>query len=413
MGDDMSVHADMEFIAGGVTAPAGFWAAGVRCGLRKAGDDRPDLALLVSERPAAAAGVYTKNRVQAAPIQVTREHLASGRARAVVANAGVANAATGARGLADARRMAAVAAEALGLGAPAEVAVASTGVIGNDLPMEKIEAGIRAAAARLGRAGGAEAAVAITTTDTRPKERALRLTLGGRAVTLGAMAKGSGMIHPDMATMLCFVTTDAAVAPDALAAALRAAVDRSFNMVTVDGDMSTNDCVVILANGAAGNAPVRADTPDFARFEAALTAVCTELAREIARDGEGATKLIEVAVRGARSEADARRAARAVAGSSLVKAAVFGADANWGRILAALGYSGAEFDPERVSVRLGDLVLAEGGRSAGFDEDRARALLQQETVRFDVDLGAGGGAATAWGCDLTYDYVRINGSYRS
>lgn len=403
----------MEWVSGGVTAPAGFVAGAARCGLRRPGDGRPDLALVVSAGPAAAAGVFTRNRVQAAPVQVTREHLRGGRLRAVVANAGVANACTGERGLEDARRMAAVTADALGLARVEEVAVASTGVIGAYLPMERVEAGIREAARRLGREGGAEAAVAITTTDTRPKERAVRLTLDGVPVTIGGVAKGAGMVHPDLATMLCFLTTDAAATPEALREVLAAAVDRSFNMVTVDGDTSTNDCVLLLAGGAAGNRPLRPGTPESARFREALTAVCAALAREIARDGEGATRLIEVAVEGARDEADARRAARAVAGSNLVKTAVHGADANWGRVLAALGRSGATFDPERVRVKLGDLLLVDRGRAAAYDEAEARSLLERDEVRLVVDLGAGTGQATAWGCDLSCEYVRINGSYRS
>jgi len=409
----LGVAAELEVVPGGVTAAAGFLAGAARCGLRKPGDPRPDLALVVSEGPAAAAGVFTRNRVQAAPVQVTREHLRRGRLRAVVANAGVANACTGERGLADARRMAAVAAESLGLAGPEEVAVASTGVIGAYLPLERVAAGIREAASRLGREGGAEAALAITTTDTRPKEWAVRLELEGRPVTVGGMAKGAGMIHPDLATMLCFLTTDADVAPAALREALARAVDRSFNMVTVDGDTSTNDCVLALASGAAGNPPLLPGTASFDRFAAALTGVCVALAREIARDGEGATRLIEVTVRGARDEGDARRAARTVAASNLVKAAVHGADANWGRILAALGRSGAAFDPSQVSVRLGGLVLVAGGCGAAFDEAEARSLLQRDEVRLVIDLGAGTAEATAWGCDLTADYVKINASYRS
>lgn len=399
-------------VQGGITSAAGFVAAAERCGLRKAGDPRPDLALLLSRVPAAAAGVFTTNRVQAAPVVLCRERLRSGRARALVVNAGVANACTGPEGMADARRMAEVAAEALGVPAD-EVLVASTGVIGNRLPMERVEAGIRAAAGRLSPAGGAEAALAITTTDTRPKEVAVRVAVGGKQATIGAMAKGSGMIRPNMATMLCFIATDAAVAPDALGRALGHAVDRSFNMITVDGDTSTNDSVIILANGLAGNPEITVGTEDFRLFQNALEEVCVFLAKAIARDGEGATRLLEVDVHGAESAADARKAALAVAGSNLVKAAVFGADANWGRIMAALGYSGARFDPAAVEVHLGPLPLVTGGVSAGFDEALARELLSQEEVRLTVNLNAGWGRAVAWGCDLTCDYVRINGSYRS
>lgn len=399
-------------VAGGVTTAAGFVAAGVRCGLRKGNDDRPDLALILSEVPAVAAGVFTTNRVKAAPVLLSREHLRSGVARAIVANAGVANACTGERGLADAERMAAVTGEALGVPA-GEVIVASTGVIGDYLEMEAVEAGIREAAAQLSRTGGALAATAITTTDTITKERAVRFNVGGRTVTIGGMAKGSGMIRPNMATMLCFLTTDAAIETAALQQALESAVSRSFNMITVDNDTSTNDCAVILANGAAGNDPIRAGTGEFRLFEKALEEVCVHLAKLIARDGEGATRLLEVAVQGGASDREARLAALAVAGSNLVKAAVFGCDPNWGRIMAALGYSGAEFHDGRVRVYLGPLKLVENGLSAGFDEGLARSLLGQKDVRLDIDLGAGWCQAVAWGCDLTCDYVKINGSYRS
>ncbi len=399
-------------VVGGITAAEGFVAAAERCGLRKAGDPRPDLALVLSRVPAVAAGMFTTNRVQAAPVLLCRERLQASRARAVVVNAGVANACTGARGMDDARRMADVAAEVLGV-PPEEVLVASTGVIGNRLPMDRVEAGIRAAAGRLSPAAGGEAALAITTTDTRPKEVAVRVALGGRQATIGAMAKGSGMIRPNMATMLCFIATDAAVTPAALRQALATAVDNSFNMITVDGDTSTNDSVIALANGLAGNQEIAAGTEEFHVFQRALEEVCVSLAKAIARDGEGATKLLEVVVHGAETAADARRAALAVAGSNLVKAAVFGADANWGRILAALGYSGARFDPGAVDVHLGPMQLVVAGEGVGFDEALARELLSQEEVRITVNLNAGWGRAVAWGCDLTCDYVRINGSYRS
>lgn len=399
-------------VVGGVTAPSGFVAAGVRCGLRKGSDERPDLVLVLSEAPAAAAGVFTTNRVKAAPILVSRDHLRSGVARAIVANAGGANACTGQRGLADAGRMAAVTGETLGV--PAEqVIVASTGVIGDYLKMEAVEAGIREAAAQLSRSGGAAAARAITTTDTVTKERAVRFNAGGRTVTIGGMAKGSGMIRPNMATMLCFLTTDAAIEAAALRQALESAVARSFNMITVDNDMSTNDCAVILANGNAGNDVIGVGTGDFHLFQKALDEVCVYLAKMIARDGEGATRLLEVAVQGAASDGEARLAALAVGGSNLVKTALFGCDANWGRIMAALGYSGAAFDAGRVRVYLGPLKLVENGCSAGFDEGLARSLLDREDVRLEIDLGAGWGQAVAWGCDLTCDYVKINGSYRS
>lgn len=399
-------------VNGGVTSPAGFKAGAARCGLRRPGDDRPDIALIFSEAPAKAAAVFTTNQVKAAPIVVSEEHLARRAARAIVANAGIANACTGEKGILHARRMAEVTAHALGI-ATEEVLVASTGVIGSYLPIECVEDGIRTAAASLCKEGGGQAARAITTTDTVQKEAAVSFPLDGSTITIGAMAKGSGMIRPQLATMLCFLTTDAAIEAEALQAALHHAVDQSFNMITVDNDTSTNDCVVILANGQAGNDLIRTGTAGFQLFQAALSKVCIELAQAIARDGEGATRLLEVAVRGAASAEDARRAALAVAGSNLVKTAVFGADANWGRVMAALGYSGASFNPSVVDISLGPLLLVKSGCSAGFDESLARQLLTQEKVRIEVNLNSGWHGAVAWGCDLSYDYVRINGSYRS
>ncbi|MFB5084336.1 bifunctional glutamate N-acetyltransferase/amino-acid acetyltransferase ArgJ [Symbiobacterium thermophilum] len=402
----------MEWLAGGVTAPAGFVAAGACADIKGNGAGKKDVALLASRVPCAAAGVYTTNLVKAAPVVLTRGRTETGELQAVVANSGNANACTGEQGMRDAAEMARLAAEALGI-RPELVGVASTGVIGVPLPMDRVSAGIRAAAAALSPEGGADAAEAIMTTDTFPKQVAARLEIGGATVTIGAMAKGSGMIHPNMATMLGFVTTDAAVDAAALREALREATDRSFNMITVDGDTSTNDMVLVLANGLAGNAPVTLGSAGYRPFADALTAVLTHLAKEIARDGEGATKLIEVRVTGARSLDDARKAARAVCGSSLVKAAVFGADANWGRVLAALGYSGAQFDPGKVDLWLGGLQMMRAGEPLAFNEEAATRLLQQKEVVFTADLHAGECEATAWGCDLTYDYVKINGSYRT
>jgi len=396
----------------GVTAPAGFMAAGAAADIKGNGSGKKDIALLASRVPCTAAGVYTTNLVKAAPVLVTQRRTGAGRLQAVVVNSGNANACTGAQGLRDAEEMARLAAEALCL-SPELVGVASTGVIGVPLPMDRVAAGIAAAAAALSPDGGEDAALAIMTTDTYPKQTAVQVEIGGKVATIGAMAKGSGMIHPNMATMLCFVTTDAEVSPGALQAALRQAADRSFNMITVDGDTSTNDMVVALANGLAGTPKVEPGTPEYQVFADALEQVLIHLAREIARDGEGATKLIEVRVKGARSLEDARKAARAVCGSSLVKAAVFGADANWGRVLAALGYSGAQFDPARVDLWLGGLQMMAAGAPVPFDEEVAAALLQQPEVVFTAHLHAGDAEATAWGCDLTYDYVRINGSYRT
>ncbi|GEA18428.1 bifunctional ornithine acetyltransferase/N-acetylglutamate synthase [Moorella sp. E306M] len=402
---------DIQLVSGGITAPQGFVAAGIHAGLKK---EKKDLALIVSEVPAAAAAVYTRNRVKAAPLIVTREHLKSGIARAIVCNSGNANACTGERGYRDAREMAAITAAAIGC-EPWQVVVASTGVIGVPLPMDKISAGIRAAAEKLAMDGSSAAAVAIMTTDTMKKEIAVRLSLGGATVTIGGIAKGSGMIHPNMGTMLCFLTTDVAMEQDDLDQALRAVVDRTFNMVTVDGDTSTNDMVVILANGCAGNAPLTIE--DHAAFRAGLEYVCRELARLIARDGEGATKLLTVEVRRAASEAEARMVARAVAGSNLVKSAIFGADANWGRIICAAGYSGAEIDPDRVDIylesRAGCEQMARDGKPLPFSEEKAAAILREEEITITLDLKQGTAAATAWGCDLTYDYVKINASYRT
>jgi glutamate N-acetyltransferase/amino-acid N-acetyltransferase len=399
-----------ERCEGGVTAARGYRAGAAAAGIRYRG--RPDVMLLVSDVPAAAAGVFTSNRFAAAPVRLSREHLQGGRARAVVAVAGVANACTGARGMADARRMAELVAASVGC-PPTEVLVCSTGVIGEPLPMDRVADGIARAAGDLRPDGGPDAAEAIRTTDTRRKESAVRVRIGGREVTVGGMAKGAGMIHPDMATMLAFLTTDARVAPEALRDALRYAVDRSFNCVSIDGDTSTNDTTLLLANGLAGNDEVTPGTGAYRAFAEALEVVCADLAKAIAADGEGAQRLIEVTVVGAVSDEDARRAARAVAASNLVKAAVHGADPNWGRVLSAVGASGARFDEEDVELFLGPLRLVSGGVGEPFDEEVARRLLRQDVVRMEIRLGRGWGRATAWGCDLSEEYVRINGSYRS
>lgn len=401
---------DIDFVPGGVTSPAGFLAAAAEAGIRSVG--RKDVALICSACPSEGAAVFTANRVKAAPVLVTREHLATGGLRAVVANSGCANACTGEKGIEDARRMAGLTAEALGLN-PRQVAVASTGVIGVNLPMDRIERGIRLAAAALGPQGGTAAAEAILTTDTVKKEAAVTFMAGGRKVTAGGMAKGSGMIHPNMATMLAFLTTDAAVDRGLLHKALRASAERSYNMISVDGDTSTNDMAIILANGASGAPVLTEGSPEYRLFCRALDEVNIRLAKAIAADGEGATRLIEVSVTGAPTAEDARKAAMAVVKSPLVKTAVFGADANWGRIFCAVGYSGAEFEVDRVSIRLGDIPVLERGSGLAFDEDRARTYLEGKEVKINIDLGSGTGAATAWGCDFSYDYVKINGSYRT
>ena len=375
-------------------------------------EGRRDLGLLFSEAPGGtAAFVCTTNLLKAAPLLVTRESVKGGGVRAVVVNSGVANAATGERGLEDAYRMRELAAEELGIGA-GEVAVASTGVIGERLPMDRVKAGIREAAARLVQDGSAFAE-AILTTDTRTKEAAATVEVGGRAVTVGGVAKGSGMIHPNMATMLAFLTTDAAVEKHCLRKTLGEATERTFNRVTVDGDTSPNDMALLMANGAAGNEPLTEVSPDYAAFAGAVEAVMRHLAKEIARDGEGATKLVEVVVEGAESEGAAAALAKSVVGSSLVKAAAYGEDANWGRVVNAMGYAGVPFDPSKVELSFGPVKVFSGGEPVAHDVDEANAALSGEEVTILARVGGGEGSAVAWGCDLTYEYVKINGSYRS
>lgn len=401
---------------GGLTAVPGFLAAGVRAGIKRRG---PDVMLLVSEDgPVPAAGAFTSNLVKGAPLQLTAKHLEDGRLGAVVANSGSANAYTGKQGLKDARRMAELAAKRLRL-KTSDVGVASTGLIGAPLPMGRIKKGVKKAFLRLSssRSGAQEAARALMTTDTHLKEIAARAKLeDGTTVTVAGIAKGSGMIRPRLeATMLAFIVTDAAITPGALRAALRRSVGRSFNMLNIDQETSTNDMVLVIANGRAGNRRITPKRPS-ERFQAALDRVATELARMIARDGEGASHLIEVRVSGAESERDARRAALAVAGSNLVKAAVFGRDPNWGRIVTALGYSGASFNPSRITLGLasarGKVTLVKRGKvTSGEALKRAAELLRGDEVEIQVNLAAGRAEATAWGCDLTYDYVRINSQY--
>jgi glutamate N-acetyltransferase / amino-acid N-acetyltransferase len=407
---DETLISKLEPADGGVTAAKGFSAAGVSAGLKKTG--RPDVMLLLSDRPAAAAAVFTTNQVVAAPVIVSREHVADGRIRAVVANSGNANACTGERGLANARAMASAAAEALDVAAT-DVFVASTGVIGVPLPAALVVSGIGEAAERMDTQGGESAATAIMTTDTFPKQAAVGAEAQGRKYTVGGMAKGSGMIRPDMATMLAFVTTDAPLTAEACAAALARASETSLNRITVDGETSTNDCCLLMANGAVGGEEIGPDSAAFAQLADAVAVVCGELARMIVRDGEGATKLIAVTVAGAVSDADAATAAMSVASSALFKCAMFGGDANWGRVASAAGASKAKVDPDLIEVRFGDIVTCLGGTAVAFDEDAAAALLALEEVEVTVDLHLGGGAATVWTCDLTYDYVRINADYRS
>lgn len=400
----------IESIAGGhLTTPQGFRAGAVCAGMYASGAKAGalDLALLVSDRPCAAGGLFTANLVQGAPVVLSRERVAGGRVRAVVANSGCANALNGEGGYADAREMAALAAKHLGL-AEEEVAVASTGVTGVPLPMAKVRAGIPRIA--LSQDGGPEFARAIMTTDTRPKECAV--SVGGR-YAVGGCAKGSGMIHPDMATMLAFVTTDAAVEPSFLRAVQKEVADETLNMVSVDGDTSCSDSFLLLANGAAGGGRIEAGTPAADDFRRALLAVCTHLARELARDGEGARRLMEVTVRGAASRDDARRVARTITTSPLVKTALAGCDPNWGRILVAAGRAGARLVEAKTTLRLQGELLYARGRGLPFDERAVSAKLDAPEVRIELDLGLGDGAATAWGCDLTVDYVHINADYRT
>jgi glutamate N-acetyltransferase / amino-acid N-acetyltransferase len=391
-----------------IAAPAGFRASGVAAGIKASGG--LDVALIVAHSTVSAAAVFTTNRVQAAPILVSREHLHDGRARAVVVNSGNANACTGERGLADARRMAQLTAELVGCRSH-EVIVASTGIIGQHLPMERIEAGIRRAASELAPEGD-NAARAIMTTDLKPKEIAVEFAIDGKPVRIGGIAKGSGMIGPNMATMLAFVTTDAEVRPEVLKAALAASTEKSFNSITVDGDTSTNDMLALLASGAAG-VSVQPDSPAFDVFCAGLDHVCTYLAKEITRDGEGATKLIELRVGGARTVAQARKVGMTVANSPLVKTAFYGNDPNWGRILAAAGRSGVAVDPNRIALRIGSIPLVERGAPLDFDAGAASAALKQPEVIVELDLGLGSAAAVMWTCDFSYDYVKINAEYHT
>jgi len=396
---------EINVVGGGVTAPQGFRAAGIHTGVKR---QRKDLSLVVSDRDCTCAGTYTTNRVKAAPLLLTKKHVDLNQTvRAIVANSGNANACNGPRGMADAVAMVEQTASVLGI-APEQVLIASTGVIGVPLALDKILPGIERASQALSPDGGADAALGIMTTDTVPKEVAVKCN----GFTLGAMAKGSGMIHPNMATMLAFITTDASVERPLLEAALKDAVAKSFNMISVDGDTSTNDMVLVLANGASG-VSIEPNTPEEQKFRQALDYVCITLAKMIARDGEGATKLIEVRARGAKTVDDARLAVRAITTSQLVKTAIFGEDANWGRILCAAGYSGADLVLEHVRVELGDVLVFDQGMSVPFDEELAKQVLAQKDVAITVDLGAGDAEATGWTCDLTYEYVKINADYRT
>jgi len=393
-----------------ITAPLGFRAAAAAAGIKPKGG--LDLALIVADWGCAAAAVFTTNRAQAAPIIVSREHLAAGQSRAVVVNAGCANAGTGEQGLRDARETAALVAREIGC-RPGEVVVASTGVIGVGLPMDKVRTGIAHLVPSLSREGGPEAARAILTTDTRPKEVVVEFPLDGHRATIGAMAKGSGMIAPNMATMLAFFTTDAALDPRLLHRALREAVGASLNRITVDGDTSTNDMAVVLASGAVPVKAVMEEGRDYDAFRAALTEAARAIAGMIVRDGEGATRVAEVRVEGARVESEADRIARTVAESPLVKTALNGGDPNWGRVLAAVGRAGVDLDMGQVDLFLGDVWVAEGGRARDYDEARARQALAEDPIRIRIRLKEGRAAGWMWTCDLSHGYVDINAHYRS
>lgn len=396
-------------ISGGVTAPEKFLAASAFCGIKAANKNKPDIALICSEIAAVAAGTFTTNKVKAAPVRVSMQHIRGADVRAIVANSGNANACTGAPGIEHAKRMTRAAADALGL-RERQVLVGSTGRIGVELPIEKMEAGIARMQKALARDGASlEAARAVMTSDTFPKEIAVEFSLGGKTARIGGIAKGAGMIDPNMATMLCFLTTDAAIAKRELQSALSASVRQSFNRITVDGDMSTNDTVLALANGAAGNALLKAGSADFEKFQAALDHVTRSLARMIVKDGEGVTKFVEVTVRGAASAKDARAAAEAVANSTLVKCAWFGGDPNWGRIMDAIGYSGAKIREERISVFYNDLPAVKNGlAAAGTAFAEIEKIVRAPEFVVTVDLGIGAAEHCVWTTDLSTRYVELN-----
>ena len=411
----------MNIIPGGITAPKGFKAAGIHCGVKDnfttPQPEKKDLAMVLSQVPCTAAGTYTKNVVKADPVILTKEYLADRKAQGVIIDSGNANACAP-KGMENALRMAQAAATATGL-APQDFAVCSTGIIGVELNIDAIEKGVPTLVSALSDSAAAsdDAAHAIMTTDLKKKEIAVQTQVGGKTVTVGAIAKGSGMIHPNMGTMICVVTTDCAIDGEVLQSMLLDVVNKTFNRVTVDGDTSTNDTCVVLANGLAENSPITGPGADYDAFRAALLEVCQYEAKMIAGDGEGASHLLTCTVQGAASEEKAEFMAKAVVRSPLVKCAVYGADANWGRVLCAIGYSGAEFDPKAVEVKFqskaGELLVCAGGQGVVFDEDVAKKVLSEEEVIILVTLTEGSASCSCWGCDLTYDYVKINGDYRS
>ncbi len=404
----------MKIVSGGVCAAKGFKAGGVHCGVRKNRTKR-DLAMILSEVKASAAAVYTTNLVKGAPLTVTKNNIADGYAQAVICNSGNANTCN-ADGIEIAEKMCAIAADTLGID-KSDVVVASTGVIGQPLSIVPFESGIPAVAKTLSEDGSDAAAEGIMTTDTVKKEVAVEFEVGGKTCQIGGIAKGSGMIHPNMATMLVFITTDVAISPAMLQKALSSDIADTFNMVSVDGDTSTNDMVSVLANGMAGNECITEDGEDFATFMKALNTVTVYLCRMIAGDGEGATKLLECNVTGAKTIADAKTVAKSVICSSLLKAAMFGADANWGRVLCAIGYSSADVDVNKVGVTFksvkGEITVCVNGAGIDFSEEKAKEILLEKEIEINITLGDGDANATAWGCDLTYDYVKINGDYRT
>lgn len=426
------MQSEIKFIEGGVTAARGFTANGILCRI-KASRKTNDTALIYSEKPCAAAGVFTQNRVKAESVKLTKKNIADGRIQAVIANSGNANCCTGEQGAKTAYKMACLAGNALGV-KPEDIAVCSTGVIGSQLPVEKIEAKISELAEGLSKKGHEEARVAIMTTDTKYKECAVEFELGGKTCRMGTMCKGSGMIHINLGTMLSFITTDAAISPEMIDRALRESIKGTYNCVSVDGDTSTNDTLILLANGMAENPEITEENEDYKVFLAALNKMNKIMAMKIAADGEGATRLVQCTVNGAKTVEDARGLAKEVISSSLVKAAMFGSDANFGRFLCAMGYSGIDFTPEKTSIWFtskgnakryfedyedfnvhgeNSVLVYKDGVPENFDEDKAKKIMSEEAVEILVQCGDGNCSGTAWGCDLTYDYVKINGDYRT
>lgn len=405
---------ELSFIGGGVAAPKGFTANGIHCGIRK-NKEKKDLALIYCEKNCDAAAVYTQNLVCGAPITVTRENISDGKARAIVCNSGIANTCN-ADGVEKAEKMCKITADALGI-SKSDIVVASTGVIGQPIDLEPVKNGMAKLVSGLNKDGSDSAANAIMTTDTVKKEFSCEFSLGGKKCRIGAISKGSGMIHPNMATMLAFITTDADISAEMLKKSLLEVVKDSFNMLSVDGDTSTNDTVAVLASGLCGNEKITSENADYKAFTCALSAICEKLVKLMAKDGEGATKLVECIVSGAADQKTAKICAKSVICSSLVKAAMFGADANWGRILCALGYSGADIDVHKVDVKFssagGEIEVCKDGSGIPFSEELAKKVLVCDEVYILVDLKSGSFSAAAYGCDLTYDYVKINGDYRT